>query len=129
MRTKLSLTLEDAQPMMAAALRAAETMGRAVSVAIVDDAGDLLAFARLTGARGYTIDLATRKARAAASVGAPTVIIAARSAEYTAGQGGLPVMMEGACAGAIGVSGALPEEDDEIGAAGIAALSATRTKT
>ena len=54
-QTKLSLTLEDANAMIAGAKRAAVDIGRVVSIAIVDDAGALLHFERMTGARAYSI--------------------------------------------------------------------------
>src|SRR5215510_5036590 len=79
MRSRFSLSLEDASTMMALCLAAARAAGRAVSIAIVDDAGGLLLFQRMDGARVHTIDLAQRKARAAALVGVPTAMIEAAS--------------------------------------------------
>ena len=128
MRTRLSLTTEDANAMMTASLDAARAAGRAVSIAVVDDAGVLIDFRRMDGARGYTVDLATRKARASALVGVSTAMIEAMSKnrpaspEMTVGQGGLPAMANADCVGGIGVSGAKPEEDEAIAKAGLAAL-------
>jgi glc operon protein GlcG len=132
MRTKHTLTLADANVMMAWAKRAAVNLGRAVTIAVVDDAGALLQAERMDGARAYSVDLALRKARAAAAVGVSTQVIEAMSrgapaSEANPGQGGAPYMFDGQCAGGIGVSGALPAQDEEIAAAGLAALAQTET--
>jgi uncharacterized protein GlcG (DUF336 family) len=131
MRTRLSLTLDDANAMMAASLAAAGKVGRKVSIAVVDDAGGLLAFQRMDGARAHTIDIAQRKARASAMVGAPTAMIEAmnkdrppQTPDMAVGVGGLPAMHGGACVGAVGVSGARPDEDEAIAHAGIVAMPA-----
>lgn len=128
MRSKPSLTLDDANAMMARAKRAAAELGRSVVIAIVDDAGAPLHIERMEGARPYSVDMALRKARAAASVGVSTQIIEAASrgasaSEMNPGQGGLPVMSDGQCAGAIGVSGASAAQDEDIAASAIATLT------
>jgi glc operon protein GlcG len=104
--------------------------GVAVSIAIVDDAGQLVQFGRMDGARAYTVDLAMRKARTAAAVGVATRIITEMSrntagpvSEAAVGSGGLPVLAGGATIGAIGISGAKPEIDEAIAAAGVAAIA------
>ena len=132
MRTKLSLTIDDANAMMAASLEAARLLGRNVSIAIVDDAGGLLAFQRMDGARAHTIDLAQRKARASALVGVATVLIEAsnrdrppQAPDMVVGAGGLPAMHDNVCAGAVGVSGGRSEEDETIASAGLGALATT----
>lgn len=130
MRSRLSLTLEDATGIMAASIAAARNAGRNVSIAMVDDAGGLLLFQRMDGARAHTIDLAQRKARASALVGVPTAMIEAASRdrpsspEANPGAGGLPALHGADCVGAIGVSGARPDEDEAIARAGLAALKA-----
>jgi glc operon protein GlcG len=131
MWTRLSLTLDDANAMMAASLAAAGKAGRKVSIAVVDDAGGLLAFQRMDGARAHTIDIAQRKARASAAVGAPTALIEARNKErppqtpdMAVGAGGVPATHDGACVGAVGVSGARPDEDEAIAHAAIVAMPA-----
>lgn len=130
MRTRLSLTIDDVQPMMTAALQAAREAGRAVSIAIVDDAGMLLDFRRIDGARPHTVDLSQRKARVSATLGVPTSVIEAMmkdrpvSADMAVAQGGMPAIYQGDCIGGIGVSGGKPEEDDAICRAGLGALKA-----
>src|SRR5690348_8868949 len=128
MRSRLSLTLDEASAILAAATAHARSIGRNVSIAVTDDAGSPLAFQRMDGARAYTADLASRKARAAALVGVPTSMIEAASKdrpftpESNPGGGGLPTVHNSDCVGAIGVSGAKPDEDEAIARAGLAAL-------
>src|SRR3569623_3780683 len=75
MISKASLDLAEAGRVFTACLAAAQQHRGAVSIAIVDDAGQLLQFGRMDGARAYTVDLASRKARTAAAVGVATGII------------------------------------------------------
>src|ERR1700741_2564536 len=83
MQSRLFLDFADAQAIAAACLDSAARQGAAVSIAVVDGAGDLLQFSRMNGARAYSVDLATKKARAAAHVGVSTAIIAAMSGPGT----------------------------------------------
>ena len=121
MRNKFSLTFEDAHTVAAACLQAARQHEVEVSIAVVDDAGALLYFSRMDGARAYTVELASQKARTSASVGVPTGIIEAmarerpgQAREANVGRGGVPVEFRGQYAGAVGVSGAKPEVDEMI---------------
>jgi glc operon protein GlcG len=118
-----TLTLTEAEAAVRASLAEAEAKGAKISVAVVDAGGVLLAFARMEGARGHTVDLALQKARAAASVGVATSLIAKARPEATSA-GGAPVMADGECAGAVGVAGALPDIDEAIAEAGCAAAVA-----
>jgi glc operon protein GlcG len=120
MRARFSLSFEDARTVAAACLEAARQHDVEVSVAVVDDAGVLVHFSRMDGARAYTVELASRKARSSASVGVPTSVIKA----IDAGRGGFPVLHQERCAGAVGISGAKPEIDEIIAQAGIAVLAA-----
>jgi glc operon protein GlcG len=131
MRARFSLSFEDARTVATACLEAARQHDAEVSVAVVDDAGILLYFSRMDGARAYTVELASRKARSSASVGVPTSVIEAMarerpssSREPNAGRGGFPVLHQGQCTGAVGISGAKPEIDEIIAQAGIAGLAA-----
>jgi glc operon protein GlcG len=131
MRTKFSLPFEDAQTVATACLEAARHHEVEVSIAVVDDAGVLLHFSRMDGARAYTVEIASQKARTSASVGVPTSVIEAMyrerpapSRESNVGRGGVPVPYQGQCAGAVGVSGATPEIDEIIAQAGVAVLTA-----
>jgi uncharacterized protein GlcG (DUF336 family) len=79
----------------------------------------------MDGARAYTVDLATQKARTSALVGVPTAMVqAAGGRDVTAG--GLPVVSQTECVGAVGISGSKVEDDVRIASAAIAALMPRR---
>jgi glc operon protein GlcG len=130
MRTRSTLELSDANPMMLACKAAAVATGANVSIAIVDDAGVLLSFERFDGAKAHSVELAQRKARTAAMLGVSTAVLETmaregrlNNSEILALGGGLPVMHAGQCVGAIGVSGSTAQMDNEIAAAGLKACS------
>lgn len=117
--------------MIAAARAAAADNGWAVAIAVVDDAGCLLRLERIDGAGPSTAEVATLKARSAALSRMPTLRLeeVAKARPGTLGfpgrlavQGGLPIMVAGECVGAIGVSGVQSAEDEQVAAAGLAAL-------
>jgi glc operon protein GlcG len=127
MRMKPTLEFQDAEAIGAACRAQAERDGARVAIAVVDEAGVLLHLQRLDGAKPHAVDLASRKARTAAALGLPTAILEQMAKEgrlpptdVLALGGGLPVMLDGQCAGAIGVSGATSEVDESIAAAGVA---------
>ncbi len=72
MRSKQALVAADVRVLLAAARDEAERLGLEVTIAIVDEAGVLLALERLDGARLHTPEAATLKARTAAIVRTPT---------------------------------------------------------
>jgi glc operon protein GlcG len=115
-----TLTYPDAKAALGGALAEAESRGVNIAVAVVEVGGGLLAFARMDGARDHTVELAQQKARAAASVGVATSLIA-RAQPTATSAGGVPVLADGECAGAVGVSGAAPDIDEAIAMAGCAA--------
>jgi glc operon protein GlcG len=126
MHFKPSLDFSSASNIVSAALACARERGVAVSIAVVDEAGELLAFSRMDGARSYTIDLASEKARGAAKLALPTSALESLGRKTASGnpwmRGGKPVFCDSQCAGAIGVSGAPPEIDEAIVEQAIAAL-------
>jgi glc operon protein GlcG len=131
MRTKPCLELSDAEVCAAACNAAARDLGARVSIAVVDDAGALLHFSRRDGARPYSVDLAIRKARTAAALGLPTSVVEAMARErplpgvdLLALAGGAPVMREGVCAGAVGISGSTSDVDHRLAELGAAAIDA-----
>jgi len=135
MKQKSVLTLDDVKRMAAASEAEALNNGWAVSIAIVDDGGHLLWLQRLDGAAPVSSHIAPAKARTAA-VGRresrvyEEMINQGRasflSAPFIDGllEGGVPVMVQGECVGAIGVSGVKASEDAQVAKAGIAALGA-----
>lgn len=127
-----TLTLAAVKRMMNAAEAEASRNGWNVSIAIVDDHGELLAFRRLDGASLASVGIAQGKARTAARMRRPTKALQDALAEgrtallsvegLVALQGGLPITVAGVVLGGIGVSGVTSEQDEQIAAAAIAAL-------
>ncbi|MGQ7814485.1 GlcG/HbpS family heme-binding protein [Metapseudomonas furukawaii] len=123
----------DIDQMLNAATREALANGWAVSVALVDEGGHLLAFRRLPGASPSSARIAIDKARSAALTRRPTRFFADMLAagELGAGSlhgvipmgGGLPVLHGEHALGGIAASGVKSEFDVLIAAAGLAALS------
>jgi glc operon protein GlcG len=121
--------------LQSAQAKAAE-IGVPVVVAVVDDAGDLVAFSRGDGTPRGAAQWAIDKAATASSFRAPTHVLAqgmdgaplAAVASFIAQPhvtlvpAGIPLVVEGSLVGAIGASGGSPEQDLEIAEAGAAAL-------
>jgi uncharacterized protein GlcG (DUF336 family) len=132
MRNKPTLTASDVQKMVAACKSEAAKNKWSVSIAVVDDAGYLLYLERLDGAGPVTADVATEKAVTAARTRRPTKFWEDRLKERPAFmkfpgvlplQGGVPVMYQNECVGAIGVSGVQSHEDEQIANAGAVAVA------
>lgn len=133
MKTQSSLELSDIKAIAAAAEVEALKNNWAVSIAIVDAGGHLLSFSRLDGAPPISAHIAPAKAHTAAlgrreSKIYEDVINAGRYSFLTAPavqgmlEGGVPIMKDGFCLGAVGVSGVKSNEDAQIAKAGIAAI-------
>lgn len=119
-----------------AAAQAAEQLGVAVNIALVDPAGLPAAFVRMPGAPLHSVEIAIDKAYTAASFGLPTSQWQAalaghsdavrdgllRRPRFIAFGGGLPVVEGGVRIGGIGVSGGSEAQDEAIARAGLAAL-------
>ena len=134
MQTKSVLEASDVKLIAAAAEAEALKNNWAVTIAIVDDGGHLLSLQRLDGAPPVSAHIAPAKANTAAlgrreSKVYEDVINGGRysflSAPAIEGllEGGVPIMKDGQCLGAVGVSGVKSNEDAQIAKAGIAALS------
>lgn len=133
MNQKPVLTLDELKRIAAAAEAEALKNQWAVSIAIVDDGGHLLWFQRLDGASPLSAHIAPAKARTA-SLGRresrlfEELINQGRYAFLSAPElegmleGAVPIMVQGQCIGAVGVSGVKSEQDAQIARAGIAAL-------
>ena len=132
MRDKPCLTSSDLQKAMAACRAAAENNKWNVSIAIVDDGGYLLSFDRMDGAAAITAEVAIGKAHTSALTKRPSKFFEDRVKERpgfvtfpTPGvmfQGGVPIVHQGECVGAIGVSGVQSHEDEQVAQAGVTAL-------
>lgn len=131
MRNRPALTASDVQQMAAACRAEAEKNKWNVTVAIVDDAGFLLYLERLDGAGPMTAEMATAKARTAAVTRRSTKVwedlikdrpVMMKFPDNMPIQGGVPVMHQNECVGAIGVSGVQSQQDEQIAKAGAAVV-------
>ena len=121
-----------AQAVLQAAKESAQQRNAPSAIAVVDPAGDLLAFQRMDGVRPASADLAIEKARTAARLQRSTAEIEdninqGRTAFVTAGilvlGGGMPIRVNSAVVGAAGVAGLSKETDAEIANTAAAALN------
>jgi uncharacterized protein GlcG (DUF336 family) len=135
MQRKPFLAHSDVRSIAAAAESEARSHGWAVTIAVVDDGGHLLWLQRLDGAAPISAQIAPAKARTAAlgrreSKVYEDMINGPRAAFLSAPglegmlEGGVPIVVEGHCVGAVGVSGVKASEDAQVARAGIAALGA-----
>ncbi len=133
MKQKFTLELADIKSIAAAAEAEALKNNWAVTIAIVDDGGHLVWLQRLDGAAAISAHIAPAKAHTAAlgrreSKVYEDVINGGRTSFLSAPdvkgmlEGGVPIMKDGQCLGAVGVSGVKSPEDAQIAKAGIAAL-------
>ena len=133
----MSLSLDDANRLIAAAQEKASSISVKVTVAVVDDGAHLVALARMDGANPMSPAIAQGKAVGAALFrrdGAWLLSTANdRQAFWNAvkdldgkdivpGPGSLPITRDGAVIGAIGVSGAAPNEDLACAEAAVASI-------
>ncbi len=133
MKTKPFLEMADVKKMAAAAEAEALKNNWAVTIAIVDDGGHLLHLSRLDGAPAVSSYIGPAKARTSAlgrrdSKTYEDVINGGRISFLSAPEieglleGGVAIIKDGQCLGAVGVSGVKSSEDAQIARAGIAAL-------
>jgi len=133
MKTKSVLEFSDICLIGASAQAEALKHNWAVSIAVVDDGGHLLWFARLDGAAPISAHIAPAKARTAAlgrreSKAYEDMINGGRHSFLSAPElqgmleGGVPIVKDGQCLGAVGVSGVKSSEDAQVAKAGISAL-------
>jgi len=130
-KTKPCLTLDDCKKIGAASEAEARKNKWNVTIAILDDGGHLLWLERMDGATPANAEIAIEKGRSAAVSRRSTKtwedrIAGGRMAMLKMPvlpiQGGVPIMVQNECVGAVGVSGVQSHEDEQIANAGIAAL-------
>jgi glc operon protein GlcG len=136
-RDRVQLNLAGAETVLEAAKKKAAALGLRCNVAVVDDGGHLLAFARMDGARPASAATALTKAVSAATFrqetgtlpakGEPDILLSlsiqnASGGKVTTLKGGVPVVIGGQVVGAVGVGGGTGEQDAEVAKAGIQAL-------
>ena len=129
------LTHAAALKMIDAAVVKASEMNQPQCITVTDDAGYLLAFVRMDGAKFLSIESSHKKAITAVSARVPTggvdPDVELRLAHATSGQltnlkGGLPIVVEDMVIGGIGVGSGTGEQDLEVAKAGIAAIDGAK---
>lgn len=139
----MSLELSEAETVLAAARAHAASLGLSVAIAVLDARADDVLVARMDGARYTAFEIARGKALVTATFGRPSADMAdfadtpvgrrtdaLNHGRMVFGRGAVPLLRaDGIRAGAVGVSGALPEQDEEIASAGAAALAAGAGET
>ena len=135
------LTLAGAKKMVDTAIDLAKKENFAITIAVADGGGHLMALERMDGGRFHTVHSSTTKAATAASNKRPTtakgaanqtldtshaigLALAAGPERWTAMEGGYPVIVDGECIGGIGVSGGDWETDARIAREAIASINA-----
>lgn len=130
------ITLDRAQAIIAAAQAKAEEIGVPMNIAVVDEGGNLAAFAKMDGAWLGSIDIAMNKAYTARAFDMTTEALgelsqpgemiygihASNDLRIIIFGGGIPLQQGTRIVGAIGVSGGTVPQDIEVAEAGVAAL-------
>jgi glc operon protein GlcG len=133
MKTKAFLEATDVKAILAAAEAEALRNNWPVTITVVDDGGHLLGLVRLDGAAAISSHISPAKAKTAALGRRETkvyedIINGGRTSFLSAPvlegmlEGGVPIVKDGQCIGAVGVSGVKSNEDAQIARAGIAAI-------
>ena len=127
------ITLEAAKKMAAAGEAEAKKNGWNVAIAIVDASGGLILFHKLDETQPGSIAVAQGKARTAALFKRPSKALEESVAAGKQGflavdgvvpiQGGLPVVADGKVIGAVGVSGVMSAQDEQVAQTSLSALS------
>jgi uncharacterized protein GlcG (DUF336 family) len=126
----MTLTLGRAIECIDKGVARARELGFTVAIAVVDEAGHLVACHRMDGALWVTPEIARAKANAAAAFRASTQDLEARFSgarqlfagnvadlegyQFVFGRGGMPLIEAGQIVGAVGVSGAVPADNDHL---------------
>lgn len=136
-RDRVRLNLAGAEAALDAAKAKAASLGLKSNIAVVDDGGHLLAFARMDDARPASVATAISKAVSAATFrqetgplpvkGEPDVLLSlslqnASGGKVTTLKGGIPIVIDGQVVGAVGAGGGTGEQDAEVSRAGVQAL-------
>ena len=131
-----NVTHEQARNVLAAAIADARKQGLPMAVAVVDTAGQLVAFERMDNPQTASTAIAQDKATSAAMYRRPTKafqdvlaaggiglrVLTLRGANTV--EGGVPIVIDGKIVGAIGVSGGTSEQDGVVAKAALDAMAA-----
>lgn len=130
-----SITLEQARKISAAAQQNALQNDWLMVVAIMDAGGHLVLLERMDNAQFGSVQVAQDKARSAVAFRRPTKAFHDMVAAGGEGlrmlamsgavpiDGGLPILINGAVVGGIGLSGGTSAQDGQVAQAGLAALT------
>ena len=122
---------EQARKAIAAAVADAKKQNLPMAIAVVDNAGQLVAFERMDNTQTGSVAVSQDKAVSAAMYRRPTKVFQDALAAGGAGlriltlrnanavEGGVPLMADGKIIGAIGVSGGSAEQDGVVAKAGV----------
>ena len=123
------LTLDEANEFCAAARATADDQGLAMSFAVMDAGGHLLAFTRMDGAPWVSAEVAQGKAWTAAAYGVPSdaqkqkmepmpnfagAISTMTQGRFTPQTGAVPIYRDGTLLGGLGASGGTGDEDEAV---------------
>jgi uncharacterized protein GlcG (DUF336 family) len=131
------LSLDDARKLIRGAARKAKKISVPMCIAVTDEAGNLIAFERMDGAKILSVDLSADKAFTAAVSKRPTHeynelcqpgslvfgIHTSSGGRFSTVGGGYPVIVRGSTVGAIGLSGGAAEKDMECARAALKAFA------
>ncbi|WP_166983049.1 GlcG/HbpS family heme-binding protein [Paramicrobacterium fandaimingii] len=130
----MTVTLEDARRVIAAAERSADEIGQPMNIAVVDAGGNLVAHVRQDGAWIGSVDISISKAWTSRAFDIATKdlgensqptqqffgIHATNNGKVAIFAGGIPLTRDGAVVGAVGVSGGSGDQDQTVAEAGVA---------
>ncbi|HVQ02390.1 MAG TPA: heme-binding protein [Burkholderiaceae bacterium] len=131
-----NVSLDQAKKAIAAGQAEARKNNWPVAIAIVDNAGQLVAFEKMDNTQTASVEVAQDKAVSAAIYRRTTKVVQDGLAAGGAGlrllglrgmspvEGGIPLFIDGKIVGGIGVSGVTSEQDGMVAKAGADALSA-----
>ena len=126
-----NVTLEQARKAVAAAVADARKQNLPMAIAVVDTAGQLVAFERMDNTQTGSIAVSQDKAASAAMFRRPSKVFQDALAAGGVGlrlltlrgaiavEGGIPLTVDGKIIGAIGVSGGSSEQDGVVAKAGL----------
>jgi glc operon protein GlcG len=131
---------DEADAAIRAVREALQSAGKAGVIAVADAHGELVALLRLDRAPLPSINIATNKAFTAARERKATADLGRKvrdhakgfdisylgDARFTGFGGGLPVVIDGVCVGAVSVSGLSEEEDEAFAKLGVDAIMGRR---
>lgn len=132
-RPSLKLTHSGAMIALQAAIAKAEELGVPQNITIVDEGGNMLAYVRMDGAKLLSAETSKSKAITAASHQQPTSrldpalevkLAIAAGGRLTNLEGGMPIMIDGVCVGAVGVGSGTGAQDVEVARAALRGIGA-----